>query len=361
MKKILIILILICLTSCSGKKKEDPEKATEVPNKEVIKTDLPSSELLQKSKHLYENALYTSAVESFQSLRDSYSPGPYTEFSEIKMADCNFEIRKFDAAALNYEEFIKSHPSSKSIPYVMLRAGRSFELSNKGVGRDVAPLEKAKDYYEKLINQYPESVYTSAARSYYQSVAKKLSDQEHFVKDFYSKKNKQEAAKAREEHYASSIQPILQKANYQASSEYEEKIKNESLEKNLKARAIIESDSQPQTIIKRKVPEAEAQERKTTYRIQSVQCSQSNGEKLFVFLNKEMLDNKLLEENASLANKDGIVELQLPDTQSKETEMDCFSIKDLKVTENGKISLKSSSGASLIPLKNPPRLLISID
>jgi outer membrane assembly lipoprotein YfiO len=369
MKKHFYFIVLLGLLSCSSKAKENPDKASEVPNKEVVATDLPPGELLQKSKRLYENALYSTSVESFQSLRDAYSPGPYSEFAEIKMADSNFEMRKFDLSAANYEEFLKNHPSSKSVAYALLRAGRSHELSNTGVGRDLAPLEKAKVHYEKLIEQYPDSVYTHAARKYYQDIAQKIADQDKFVRDFYRKREKEDAAKAREEHFKTEIEPILAKAGSQAEEDKIEVAKAKSPSDKTLASAKISEVSEVQNTssvsVMRKVPAPAVNETrdmaKTAYRVQSVKCTKTGGENLTIFLNKEYSDEKFLEKNEVIASNNGLLEFSLPDTSSKELELDCFTKSDLKVSKNGKISLVNSGQANMISLANPPRLLLSFE
>ena len=368
MKKICTYAFVLLLTGCFGSsKKENPEKATEVPNKEVVQTDLSAGDLLQKSKKLYENALYSTAVETFQSLKDAYSPGPYAEFAEIKTADSNFEMRKFDVSATNYEEFIKTHPSSKSVAYAMLRAGRSHELNNKGVGRDMAPLEKAKDFYEKLIEQYPDSVYTYAARQYFQSIAQKIAEHDEFVRDFYRKRDKEDAALARQKHFDKSIKPILQKANSQSKSA--NAAENKPARKAAKAEMpeVLEIQRTSSVSVKRPAPAPEVkiktdeELRSATYKIQAVQCRGKNGDKLIIYLNKEFNNLKFIENNAQIESKDGLIEFTLPDTQGRELSVNCFGEGDLKLDKYGKISLRIDAPASLISLNNPPRLLLSFE
>lgn len=362
---IILPLVLLLVGGCSSGKKTDPDKAAEVPNKEIVQTDLSQNELFRRSKELYENALFSTAAESFQALRDSYSPGPYTEFAEIKLADSHFEMRKFEAAAAAYEDFLKNHPNSVSAPYALLRAGRSYELSNRGVGRDVAPLEKAKDYYEQLIAKYPDSVYASAARQYFQSVAKKLADHAEFVLDFYERKENEAAVEKRKIEYAASIEPLLKRAEEQTA-----------IEKEVSERAALESSPAPEVLEVQRAafatesPKAAPKTEKiksevqiaapATYRIQSVQCIEDSGRKIFIYLNKEFNDRQFLENHAVVSPADTF-QLTLPDASSKLLDIDCFGDNDLTVSKAGSITLNTTARAALIPLSNPPRLLLSFE
>src|SRR5690606_5146246 len=99
-------------------------------------------------------------------LRDGYPLGPYTEFAEIKIADTHFFLRNYADAAPYYEQLLQNRSSSQSAAYLTLQAGRSYHLSNKGLGRDASALEKALTFYERVVEQFPRSLYAEAARAH---------------------------------------------------------------------------------------------------------------------------------------------------------------------------------------------------
>ncbi|HMO02674.1 MAG TPA: outer membrane protein assembly factor BamD [Oligoflexia bacterium] len=154
-------------------------------------------ELVRRAKELFGLALYDPARAIFIKILNEYSPGPYAEFAALKIGDCFFEQGEYGAAAAAYEDFSKEHPASSEITYALLRAARSHELTNRGIGRDPTPLYKAQEILKKLLNDYPDSLYAGAARRYLASVNYKLASHEQTVIKFYKKRGKAAAMEAR--------------------------------------------------------------------------------------------------------------------------------------------------------------------
>ncbi|MFM1846869.1 MAG: outer membrane protein assembly factor BamD, partial [Pseudomonadota bacterium] len=198
----------LSLGGCSSKPKGEPEPA-EIPLGDITAVDTPEEELFAEAKNYYATELYSVARESFKSLAASYALGAYAEFAEIKAADAYFEMNEFDTARTMYEEFLRNRPASSSLPYVTMRAGRSFHLSHQGIGRDPQSLERALELYDTLIARYPSSVYADSARVYRSEVLRDLESSERVVADFYARKNNQRAAAAREELIAQKLTPLM--------------------------------------------------------------------------------------------------------------------------------------------------------
>jgi outer membrane protein assembly factor BamD len=165
----LLLLILLAFSSCSSSSAPDPDSeqdAKEIKAKTKSSLDLPELELFSNAKRQYQSGLYSVSRESFGAIKDNYPTGPYAEYSELKVADTHFENSDYQSAGLAYEEFTKNRPASSALAYAFLRAARSFELASAGIGRDPTPLQKALELYNSLIENYPNSVYTPAAKYY---------------------------------------------------------------------------------------------------------------------------------------------------------------------------------------------------
>jgi outer membrane assembly lipoprotein YfiO len=348
-------------SACSSSTPTDELKPNEVPTKEVVRVDLPQEQLFSNAKRFYASQLWSVAQESFQALRDGYSPGPYGEFAEIKMADCVFEQAEYASAATLYEEFIKNHPSSPSTPYAILRAGRSHEQINKGTGKDVGALEKARDHYLNLINQYPNSVYTAAAKKYHLRILEKIADYEKFVEEFYVARDKPLAASARLNEFKKNIEPALSNSREDIAK----------LKQNTPIPVNSSINELTPNVVTARVPALpnkfeKAIDSKTTtvspsteYRVLSVQCSKSGIKNILVFLNKELKPEDSNKLNA--ANKTtNPLSIQIPNASAKESKIDCFGNQDLSVTSNALFSLFGNYQYDLMPLSNPARLMIAV-
>ena len=171
--------------------------ATEIVEEKVASIDTPEAELFENGKRYYQVALYSQAKETFEAIRDGYPLGPYAEFAEIKIADCEFQTAQYGSAALLYEEFLKNHPASVSSPYVLMRAAQSYQLSHRGIGRDSTSLHKALELYDQLLTRYPDSMHAGLAKEQRAQTQEYLAAYEKMVIDFYRNKGSTPATESR--------------------------------------------------------------------------------------------------------------------------------------------------------------------
>ncbi|MCB0321290.1 MAG: outer membrane protein assembly factor BamD [Bdellovibrionales bacterium] len=188
------------LTSCSSSSSEEVGPK-EIPLSEEAKLEGSEQELFASAQRLYENGYYLVARDAFQSIVDGYPMGPYAEFSEIKLADTFFLATDYDEAAPLYEKFIKNYPSSGSSEYVLLKAGRSYQLVNTGLGRDREPLEKALALYNEFLDRFPDSLYRDQVYQYKREVQEELAQHEKMIADFYHRRGKEIASERRTSSY----------------------------------------------------------------------------------------------------------------------------------------------------------------
>ena len=96
------VFTLAALSACSSSSQPEPEDATEVKETAGEIVDTPSDELFDLAKAYYSSGMTDLAKSSFASLKDSYPFGPYAEFAETKIADCEFNSGIYAAAAVNH-------------------------------------------------------------------------------------------------------------------------------------------------------------------------------------------------------------------------------------------------------------------
>lgn len=358
------LLLPLLLGACSSSDSEpapQPEP-TELKTSDAPSIDTPEAQLFHEAKRLYRAGLYTVAIDSFNSLRVNYPLSPYVEFAEIKIGDAQFETRDFGVAAGTYEEFLKTHPASNAVPYVMLRAGRSHQLTNRGVGRDVAPLEKARDLYTKLIETYPGGMYAKQASVYLAEVNEDIAKNEKLVMRFYRRKDNVKAVEAREkvlqekQQLAASAAAMKEKALQPVPlpPQREEPVVLAASRANPQKKGaqgpLTASAKDSSALLLASAEEA------ATLDVQRIQC---RGDKVFIFLRSTLPADSIPAEQQILAPKDGVASLKLPGMSARPAVIDCLSKGDLRVSADGLIELKTGHSWDVFSLDNPARLLLS--
>lgn len=365
---ILLAILLIATSSCSSTSELDPDKeqdAKEIKAKTKSSLDLPELELFSNAKRQYQSGLYSIARDSFTAIKDNYPTGPFAEFSELKIADTHFENSDYQNAALAYEEFAKNRPASSALPYSLLRAGRSYELSSAGVGRDPTPLHKAVEAYSSLIDRFPNSVYTSAGKYYKRGVEELLAAYEKQVITFYEDKDKTRASRMRDyefqKKYGSSYADFTpgnydKKASLAVGPTSEDKLRTakQKLEQlpPVSPTRLLENNSSKNADIK--PPDGK-------FIINSVSCDPH--ERLVVLSLNPKPQNAIAQ---LTANKHGdSIELHIGEltTVGEETQAyTCFSEGDMTISSSGLLTLRvEAASATALYVDNPARVILTLN
>ena len=339
----------------------EPEEVSEIPTKIGATNDGSQEELIYASKRLYESGIYSVSKENLEALKNNYPEGPYVEFAEIKVADSEFAIRNYPEAAIMYEEFIKDHPSSSSVPYAILRAGRSHQLSSRGVGRDSEPMAKAAEYYNSIISDYPDSPYVEAATKYRDKALSDLAESEKLIMEYYKGQGKEAAYEARKSEFENKWAKLIRT---------EEELEMASLSKNTVPEGVIAETESPEEVLVAKTykdstrasmrPKGDDKSSvipAKTPRIQQVKCLTEGKQRASIYFTKA-LDQKFSNELGKLEPENGKITLNLPAMSTRPIAIDCLAEKDLKINTLGKLELRSDYPVSTMVLKHPDRLLI---
>ena len=93
----LIILIVICLFSCSSNK-----------------TQLTTEAKLKNADELYAKGKYSRAAVIYEEISFERKSAA-TAYATMKVADCYYNMHKFSEARLRYEQFISSFQTTKRL------------------------------------------------------------------------------------------------------------------------------------------------------------------------------------------------------------------------------------------------------
>lgn len=357
----------LLIAGCWG---SDPEpapeqEATELKPKEEVTTDATQDELIKTAKRLYEARMFSVARQSLQSLRDNYPGGPYALFSELKLADCFYYNHEYTEAAAAYQEYYKNNPGTPDVAYAKLQAARSFIHSNRGVGRDKGPLEKALGILDGLIADESGSPLIPEAKAERTIAVQRLADQEKLIAEFYERQDKPEAVKAREAAFKERWAPLLAK-----SSPAETKDRPMTLLKST-TRASLALPVPAVARVGRNGPAAPSRAGSAalsagpafaptgqgTVFLQRVQCKRGD----YPFVSMEV--SKVPAEGVDLAfpPQDGKVVFRLRGLVTDGLVMNCFGDKDLTITPEGVVTILMNRPVRLTSLPLPPRLLLTVE
>ena len=350
-----VILSLLALSACSSNEaqldKEIPDGKDSKQAESSFTVDMPEAELFVKGKDFYRSGLYSVAEESFEALRSGYPLGPYAEFAAIKIADAHFEEAEYGEAAQAYEDFIKDRPASAALPYVLLRAGRSYQLGSRGVGRDSQPLEKATAHYQRLLSEFPNSVYAAAAVQYRVDTISMLKASEQRVADYYAKRGYTDASQARLQHIEKNVEPQL--------------IQAKAVEPPKVVLAERDLSSGAPTLVAMGRLNLSATEAGSSFPppnaqnwVQALECQDGF---VMVQLAHSLTSREGLNEGQAIAAKDGVARIKLSGIVAEQKTLSCFASDDVTISKDGEIAVVTGSSVRAMTLENPARVVISLD
>jgi len=187
MKKPLIVIIALAVafavftSGCANKNKR--EKL--------------APELAAEAMEAFEKERYSSAIETFNKLRDWYPFDKLATLAEFKIAEAHFNMEEYEEAIVAYEEFVKLHPRNESIPYVLNQIALCYFKRIDTVDRDQNTARAAIEAFAKVTRQFPDSKYAKEADEKRAVCLKSLAGHELYVGHFYYKSKHYKGAVAR--------------------------------------------------------------------------------------------------------------------------------------------------------------------
>ena len=220
------LLLIFCsvslLSNCAWGPKKDMQKSPQEMYNEGLK-------LLNKKK-------YERAAEAFQKLKEEHPLSSYTPLAELRIADALFFNKSYAEAVNQYEEFRKLHPLHSEVPYAIYQIGMCYFKQMLSVDRDQTATEKALEQFRYLMENFPQSPHTPAAREKVQVCRRQLAEHEYYIGHFYFRMKKYRAALGRFEKilqtfpdlgYEEKLKPLIAKCQAEIAKIEEKEQKKE--------------------------------------------------------------------------------------------------------------------------------------
>ena len=195
----MLAFVLALCAACAGKENVDITKP--VTGAEASNAERAYKRGLQEKK----DKNYLEAVRYLEYVRNNFPYSQYAALAELAVADMSFERDDWGAAATQYQDFAKSHPSHPKADYAAFRAGLArwedkpsdFWLLPPAREKEQASLRNALDALQRFVVSYPKSEYVPKARELIADVRQRLAKHEQYVADFYWKRKSWKGAAGR--------------------------------------------------------------------------------------------------------------------------------------------------------------------
>lgn len=154
---ILTTLILVLATGCNSKNIIISKKANKTKNyKESALYNRAISEL--KKNNLKQ------AIKDFEQVSELYPFSYWGKRAEMMAAFVSYLKKDYSAARSFTSSYVKLYPSGEDIEYIYFLGGTASLASFKKISNDIASVFKAKQYFEALLEKFPNSKYSQKAK-----------------------------------------------------------------------------------------------------------------------------------------------------------------------------------------------------
>lgn len=154
-------------------------------------------ELAAEAMKSFDKEQYSSAIETFNKLRDWYPFDKLATLAEFKIAEAHFKMEEYEEAIVAYDEFEKLHPRNEAIPYVLNQIALCYFKRIDTVDRDQNNAMAALNAFARLARQFPDSEFTLASEEMRLKCLKSIAGHEIYVGRFYFKAKHYKGALAR--------------------------------------------------------------------------------------------------------------------------------------------------------------------
>ena len=151
----------------------------------------------EEALRLLERKKYERSAEAFRRFKEDFPLSTYTPLAELRLADSLYFDKDYAEAIVQYEDFKKLHPIHQDIPYAIYQVGMCHFKQMLSIDRDQTVTERALEQFRYVVENFPQSKYTSDAKTKMQLCQRQLADQEFYIGHFYYRKGHYKAALGR--------------------------------------------------------------------------------------------------------------------------------------------------------------------
>ncbi|MCK5914298.1 MAG: outer membrane protein assembly factor BamD [Desulfuromusa sp.] len=170
-----LIFTLICLLLASCGPKIKPKNSAE--------------KYFQEGERFFEKNLYDDAITSWEMVRDTFYSPELSMLAELKIAEAYFVSKRYEEAAITFNDFLKQHPNDFRAATILYRMGLCYYRQILSADRDQTSTRNAMESFQELIRRFPDNPQAQEAGYLVQRCRTRLAEHEVYVGKFYLKRS----------------------------------------------------------------------------------------------------------------------------------------------------------------------------
>jgi outer membrane protein assembly factor BamD len=191
----LIFAILFLLAGCSSL-----PSLPSLPSfswSSAAQPDASAETLYKEGVAFMNNKKYVLAIDRFQKLRSEHPFAPEIVSAELKLGEAYYLNEQYTEAVETLNEFQAMHPNNENIPFALYISGMANFDQFSSVDRDQKMTEVAKGFFERVVNNYPNSPYAAKSQEKLAKCLEYLAEHEYDIAAYYMREKKYPAARDR--------------------------------------------------------------------------------------------------------------------------------------------------------------------
>lgn len=125
------------------------------------------------------------------------SENTYDAITLLKRGEAFYVKKDYIEAVAEFDRFLMLHPFHRMAAFAQFKLAMSYYVQLNTIDRDPGPMEKAMAAFQKVVSQYPQSLYVEEAAEKIKQLKTRESNHEFMIGHFYYKTKAYPAAIAR--------------------------------------------------------------------------------------------------------------------------------------------------------------------
>lgn len=155
-------------------------------NEDTIE-DEPLPKLYNSGFKELKNKNYKTALKHFKAIERQYPYSDWTIQAQKIIGFTQYLMSDYDESIESFKGFLQLHPHHKDVPYALYMIGISYMSQLSHIQRDQSAAHDAYQYFQEIIERFPNSLYTEEAKTKSQMVLDHLAAKEMTIARYYQK------------------------------------------------------------------------------------------------------------------------------------------------------------------------------